>query len=276
MSTKDAEKKSALVILPKYTIGTKLHDDIQLLFNECLNPLLTDLNYSVFGGDDITLAKPNSNHLSQHILSDDIVIASLTQLNPNIYSKLIIRRKFADRITILLSDNNYSSAEPIDTSIYKVIKFDYSKGGLKKLRNDLLFVLSEENSFAAEYTENFLELTAELKEENEIDILDPEQKISKAIIDSYYDLDPNKIIRKAEQAVSKKDLNLFLDHLQSFITLDSFIPTDKQYLQLYFLAKEINEKSIIAKAILDIGLRLYPESEILFLLERHMPFRIKC
>ncbi len=248
-SRKNKTLRTAFVIMPIKAKNASDYDTYQNIYTESIKPLLEEMGYSVLKAGDAKHSISVNKELALNLLKADLVIADLTSLNPNTYYRLDIRFKINGSPTILLLNEDKGISSQFDSSNYPTIAYHTSRDGQKSLVTNLLKLISEFNY-------PYYKIDSE--------DLEPSEKISKAIIDVHRNLVPDYIIQEAEKAVSDKDLRKFIECVQNFTTLDSFKPTDRDYALFYDLSDKIKEGSTVSKAILDLGLEAFPESERLF------------
>lgn len=277
---------SAFVIMPIGAKETEEYMHFLTIYNEFIKPVFEEYKFSTKRADEISETGSINTSVITHIATDDIVIADLTNLNPNVFYELGIRHTLKSNGTLLIIDSSKSTI-PSDLSNYRNIKYDSSApagAGLAELRKNL-----------SKFIETFLNNKQKLKSDNPVhdvlkdfnkffrvkeslnnedykehDISDGENfidamnnLIDEAIIDAEEKLIPKDIIKNAELAVKEENLLEFLGYVKEFINLKTFLPSEREYLDLYYYATRIDARSKITKSILELGLRVFPESATL-------------
>src|ERR1043165_4072142 len=244
-------KRKAFVLMPIASKTSKDYAAFQKIFEQSIRPLLEELNYSVKKAEDPLQMSGLNQKFWDEMMQSDLVIADVSSLNPNFYYRLDVRFRINSLPTIILINEDKKNDSYFEVEEYPTVLYNLGVDGLRNLTNNLLKLISEFN-----FPFNRIDF----------DELDPAEKISKAIIDVHRNLIPESIIKEMEESVSNADIKKFIDCVQNFLHLDSFRPSENDYALVYFLSDKIKEGSIVSNAILDIGLKDFPESEKLFAL----------
>jgi tetratricopeptide (TPR) repeat protein len=131
-----ASEKSCFLVMPIRKAGTEEYDHFRALRDTVLEPVLDQLGYKVTRADDITKSGAVTAEILRQLAEADLVVADLTDLNPNVFYELGIRHTLRGQGTIMIVDTN-RTAVPFDLSPYRVIEFAPDLRGIEKLR-DLL------------------------------------------------------------------------------------------------------------------------------------------
>lgn len=93
------KKKKCFIISPIGKDNSDIRRKADGLINSVIKPTLKDLKITVIAPHEITTPGSITNQVIKHILEDDLVIANLTGLNPNVMYELAIRH--AKRLPII-------------------------------------------------------------------------------------------------------------------------------------------------------------------------------
>lgn len=262
-TTRISRKPNAYVIMPFSGPNTEEHEHFCKVFNSAIVPVIQDSGFSLTRAESLPGNSIN-NQVNTHLLRDELVVVSLSRLNPSVFSKLSIREKLPGKLTILLIDDDIDPSPRFNITRFPAIRYSLKDDHFRDLRSSLATQISQ----SQKPTTADSHLVSFLKSINKpIDIspqIDPETELRKAIVESYNDRDPIRLIKKAEEAISSNppDINTFLvDCVQEFIRLESFIPTDRQYLEMEYLAKRVGLEGI-SFALLEKAKSIYPESKL--------------
>lgn len=117
--------------------GTDEHEHFKTLFEEYLRPLIEEHGYQVLRADSLSRGGAISRDVIIRLAEAELVIADLTDLNPNVYYELGVRHALRGRGTLMVLDMARTPDIPFDLAAYRVIQFSSTMEGLTKLRRDL-------------------------------------------------------------------------------------------------------------------------------------------
>ncbi len=91
MTTASTKKKSCFIVTPIGSDNSEIRRATDGLIESVLKPLLAELGYETHVAHEISVTGSITKQVVDHILNDDLVIANLTNLNPNVMYELAIR-----------------------------------------------------------------------------------------------------------------------------------------------------------------------------------------
>jgi tetratricopeptide (TPR) repeat protein len=131
------ESKDCFVVMPIKKDTSEEYRHYKTLYDEWIKPIPEGKNYKVIRADDIQRSGLITQDVILGLASADLVIADLTDLNPNVFYELGVRHALRGQGTIMLLDESRTQDVPFDISPYRVIKFTSDMYGLSNLRNKL-------------------------------------------------------------------------------------------------------------------------------------------
>ena len=129
--------KKCFIISPIGKPGTDTYQHFQALFNNLLQPTVASFGYDVTRSDEVTKAGAITKEIVTRLGQADLVIADLTNLNPNVFYELGVRHALRGRGTLMILDSLSQEKIPFDLSAYRVINFESNLQGIGKLQDEL-------------------------------------------------------------------------------------------------------------------------------------------
>lgn len=131
--TKD-KKKSCFIITPIGGSGTPIRRKIEGIIDEVIRPVLEELGYTMEVSHKINDSGSVTNTIIKKVYESDLVIANLTDNNPNVMYEVAIRHASAKPI-IHMTEN--IGDLPFDINDQRTIPFTDDMAGAYQLKMDL-------------------------------------------------------------------------------------------------------------------------------------------
>lgn len=127
------EKKKCFVITPIGKEGSKIRKHIERVIEEAIKPALCP-KYDIVVAHTINEVGGLMDQIIEHICLDELVIANLTERNPNVMYELAARHSRGKPV-ILIAE--HGTDIPSDISSERVFGYHYDKRGLLKLKKTI-------------------------------------------------------------------------------------------------------------------------------------------
>lgn len=134
--------KKCFVITPIGDENTDIRRQIDGIIDECIRPVLTD--FEIFVSHRICSTGSINNQILSHIYNDDLVIANLTNLNPNVMYELAFRHSIQKPVIVIKNKNDGYNL-PFDIKDDRTIFYSNDIMGSRELKNTLKEFLIEIN-----------------------------------------------------------------------------------------------------------------------------------
>lgn len=138
----EKQTNNCFIITPIGEPNTDIRREIDGVINTCLKPVLERFKYKTFVAHEITTIGSINNQVLQHIYNDELVIANLTNLNPNVMYELAFRHAIHKPV-IMIKNINDNHKIPFDIKDDRIIFYTNDFGGVKELEKNLINFIKE-------------------------------------------------------------------------------------------------------------------------------------
>ena len=286
--------RSCFVIMPIRSEGTEEHLHFLTLYEEWLRPVLIENQFQVERADQINSVGAITQDVVMRLATADLVIADLTDLNPNVFYELGVRHSLRGVGTIMILDEGRTDHIPFDLSAYRVVTFRSDLIGIGKLRRTLAdfvttFQANESerrdnpvhdwlptlpvNAIAATTGSEAGRLRAQLadaykrlREYEETYGLTPRQRddaeaplavVMGALQEASQGLLPRDLLRRASTTAGENDIVEFLKVVTRLLQISGHTLAAKDYSTLTTLSTRL-ELFTVTRAIYQIARKAYP------------------
>lgn len=128
---------TAFVAMPIKEAGSPEYLHFRALYDDVIHPCLEAAGFVPVRADDIQETGAVTKDIIGRLAEADLVVADLTDLNPNVFYELGIRHALRGSGTIMMLDRARTRGLPFDVMPYRAILFESDVSGIAKLRSEL-------------------------------------------------------------------------------------------------------------------------------------------
>ncbi len=141
-----AEKKTCFVICPIGSEGSAKREHSDLVLKHIISPVLDPLKFKPIRADELPLPGIITNQIIDLLIEAPLVIADLTDENPNVYYELAVRHAVGKPCVHMIKADQ---SIPFDNSGVRAIPYgvrvDQAERAREELRNQIQSVTGEEH-----------------------------------------------------------------------------------------------------------------------------------
>jgi hypothetical protein len=143
---RELDKKKCFIITPIGDKNSETRSKAEGLIKSVILPVLNEMRFDVIPPHEITDSGSITNQIIKHLLEDDLVIANLTGLNPNVMYELAVRH--AARLPVVCVAEEGTQL-PFDIKIERSVFYEDTMQGVFDLKplleKTIKSALAEEN-----------------------------------------------------------------------------------------------------------------------------------
>ena len=123
------------VITPIGERGSAIRKNTDELLDNIIKPVLKELGFEVVVPHEMDESGSITNQIIRHIVNDEMVVANLTGLNPNVMYELAIRHSFSKPVVCVVEND---TKLPFDISADRTVFYENTIGGAGELRQKFI------------------------------------------------------------------------------------------------------------------------------------------
>lgn len=139
-TTSNQFSKRCFVVTPIGNEGSEIRRATNGLIQSVLRPVLSEFGYLVEAAHEIDLTGSITGQVISHLLEDDLVVANLTGLNPNVMYELAVRHATAKPMVSIVEDG---TSLPFDINQERTLFYKNDMAGAEDLKEKLRKVVAE-------------------------------------------------------------------------------------------------------------------------------------
>jgi hypothetical protein len=121
MKSKEGEKKICFVISPIGEDGSEIRERSDQILKHIIVSSVEQLGYTIIRADKIAEPGIITTQIIEHIVDAELVIADLTDKNPNVFYELAIRHAIRKPLVQMIKKGEVI---PFDVAATRIIQFD--------------------------------------------------------------------------------------------------------------------------------------------------------
>lgn len=292
---------NAFVVMPIKEKGSPEFVHFRALYDDVIRPALRTAGYRATRADDVQETGAVTRDVIKRLAEADLVVADLSDLNPNVFYELGIRHALCGSGTIMMLDQARTQGLPFDVMPYRTILYASDVAGIAKLRSELQTLASGVSARSTDHrdspvhdavsmlpvdvlasaagkvdqamAEQLATLRIRLREyEDRFGVSDAESPTEHAspldtVLEALAKAErgelPTDLINQAEDAARQHDSHTFLERIRKLIAQPGVgLPATNDYIRLAQGARGLGLTEV-AIAIYQAGTAVYPHDDSL-------------
>ena len=252
--------KSCFIISPLDNEDSDIRTISDTIFNKILSPVLQELNYNVSRSDKINQPGSLQTQIMEKLVMSDIVIADISENNPNVMYELGIRHKQI-KPTIIVKRKNTFANIPFDITTIRIISIDMDSTSFvnekQRLKDQIIY--AEENPESASYS-----MASNYNDYDQgkiVNTLSGIKNISSNVIDNKTTQNPEELQDALESTVN--EINTMKDYNKCRIKGNEYYKNKKYAISIMYYDKSLELKSDDISSYIHKGNALYNLSNYL-------------
>jgi hypothetical protein len=250
MVVKSSNKK-CFIITPIGSNDSEIRRHADGVIDSAIEPVLKEIDFDLFVSHRMSNPGSITRQILSHIIEDDLVIANLTSLNPNVMYELAVRHAVRKPVILICEEG---TKLPFDITDERTIFYVNDMKGVVELKE--IFSVMVSDALKDEKTDNpIYRATKELKLLQEIDMDSSENTLEKYLISRLNNIEESilKINKPAPNIRKNKNeyeitLKMMIESSADEIRkkLSKSIPVDNHFsYHTYINGETIRDKEVI-------------------------------
>ena len=237
MTTK-SEKKICFVISPIGEMDSETRKRSDKVLKHIITPSIEQLGYEVVRADKISEPGIITTQIIQHIVESPLVVADLTERNPNVFYELALRHAIRKPLIQMIKKGE---AIPFDVAATRIIQFDIQDLDSVEQAKSEIFTQAKSVESGKSEADNPISVSLDLKMLKESG--NPEQRSLADVVEALSELRAavttiDKKINSPEGLVSPEFFDRYMNRMRKMISPD-FMMISKE---LKYEIREIQER----------------------------------
>jgi hypothetical protein len=142
MSQSEAQK-ILFICTPIGSEGSKTRIHFDKVRRHIIDPVAHEMGYTTIRADEIPRPGTITTHIVEHLLNDDLVIADMTEMEPNVFYELAVRHAVRKPVILMAA---IGDRIPFDLAAQRAILYDLDPDNISNAKDELKRQISEVNS----------------------------------------------------------------------------------------------------------------------------------